>query len=393
MCKAAVGTKCGKNTDQFLLRSSPHSSGQHSERLLGGLAMQHYTQLRETPRWGEPEVTPITPRRERKQVRQYADELASEQRRLDNEGRASWTAPLKFGTDTVKPIEQWQYAHLLLAQEQELRNRKFDECPVFEQKVARSPTGSRSPLKIWVPPLKTERIKADGLPKALTGVDIGHMLALQHVKENNRQAPAKRYGACTFRAGNTASSKEALWAANLCGGRSDISDIRTNMHPALFTQHLTTAGMKRKDFLAHYAHSAAAAPPGTARSRRALQSLDIRKVGWAPNRGSLTYRSNPRNTNLQHSEPSPSVRAALRTAHVLRSKTARPDWDKGLSSGDINPKKQGLMDSTLTLVEINRENHRKQQLARASGAASWTQDRVLSNPLDFDKPPTPDFVF
>ena len=31
-------------------------------------------------------------------------------------GRGSWTAPLLFGRDTIKPIEEQSYAHLLLAQ-------------------------------------------------------------------------------------------------------------------------------------------------------------------------------------------------------------------------------------------------------------------------------------
>lgn len=39
--------------------------------------------------------------------------------------------------DTIKPIEADSYQHLVLAQEQEARNRKFDEDVHFESKDVR----------------------------------------------------------------------------------------------------------------------------------------------------------------------------------------------------------------------------------------------------------------
>jgi len=130
--------------------------------------MQHYSHLREAPRWGESENA-----RARVQLRQVGDQLRQADLRHQQQRRSSWTAPVKFGKDTIKPIEEKSYQHLLFAQEQEARNKKFEEDVHFESKQVRSPTGTHSPLKVWIPPLKTERIKADGLPSALAGVDVG----------------------------------------------------------------------------------------------------------------------------------------------------------------------------------------------------------------------------
>jgi hypothetical protein len=147
--------------------------------VLRGHKMQHYSHLREAPRWGESENA-----RARVQLRQVGDQLRQADLRHQQQRRSSWTAPVKFGKDTIKPIEEKSYQHLLFAQEQEARNKKFEEDVHFESKQVRSPTGTHSPLKVWIPPLKTERIKADGLPSALAGVDVGSLLALGHAKEN-----------------------------------------------------------------------------------------------------------------------------------------------------------------------------------------------------------------
>ena len=137
--------------------------------------MQHYSHWREAPRWGESGASSSRPRR---QLRQVGDEMQQQEHRFSQQKRASWTAPVQFGRDTIKPIEAHTYNHLLLAQEQEARNKKFAEDLHFETRSVRSPVGTHSPMKICIPPLRMERIKSDGLPKALAGVDVGSLLVL-----------------------------------------------------------------------------------------------------------------------------------------------------------------------------------------------------------------------
>jgi hypothetical protein len=342
-------------------------------------AMQHYAHWRDAPRWGASEN-----RKSRRKLRQIGDELQQQEHRFSQQKRASWTAPVKFGRDTIKPIEAHTYNHLLLAQEQEARNKKFEEDIHFETRNVRSPVGTHSPLKICVPPLRMERIKSDGLPKALAGVDIGSLLALAHVKENIKNQGEKRYGAFTYRSGSTLSSKEAFWATNLCAGRSEKDYVRTVVHPELFSKEITSAGEKRKQFLARYSSCVdAKGPPNTA-----TDGLDIRTVGWAPYREGLSYRAHPKYTDPQYTYPAEglsSARAATERSARARAKKA---WDESFV---VNHEKKGFIDTTLQGIELQRENQRKEQEARTRGEHSWT---AQSNPLHHSSSDLPkDFVF
>ena len=49
----------------------------------------------------------------------------------------------RFGRDTIKPIEENTYQHLIMAQEQEARNQKFAEDLHFENKEVCGPTGTK----------------------------------------------------------------------------------------------------------------------------------------------------------------------------------------------------------------------------------------------------------
>ena len=170
--------------------------------------------------------------------------------------RATYTHVLGFQSFThlgAKSALRTLDMAVLRAQEQEYRNNKFNENQHHENKKVRGPSGATSPLKVWIPPLRVERLETDGLPKALAGVDIGTLLALAQTKEAFKHAGAARYAAATYRSACSASSKEARWATNLCGGRSDIAHSHTNPHPAYFTRPITTAGDKRRKFLAEYA--------------------------------------------------------------------------------------------------------------------------------------------
>lgn len=371
--------------------------------------MQHYAHCKEMPRWGESADT-----KARKKHRQLGDQLQQEEYRYTIQKRASHTAPVLFGKDTIKPIEEQSYQHLLLAQEQEARNIKFQNDIYFENKRVRSPSGTSNPLSIWIPPLRMERIKSDGLPAALAGVDLGSLMAVAHVKENMKHQGKKRYGAFTYRSGSTLSSKEAFWASNLCEGRGDgETNIRTNTHPAYLSREIMTPGEKRRVFLERFSNSAESRdrnvrksvsrdrpeggnphttadpkPEGSTNIPANISmpsNLDIRQVGWAPYREGLGYRT-PRNftdPSYDKDGSAPSARAVkeLIARKRERKKTA---WNDGFV---VNHEKKGYIDTTLIGNENLRENMFKTRESRARGEVSWTRP---SDPHIFD---APNFVF
>mmetsp|Transcript_62517 Transcript_62517/g.101115 ORF Transcript_62517/g.101115 Transcript_62517/m.101115 type:complete len:346 (+) Transcript_62517:30-1067(+) len=345
--------------------------------------MQHYAHSGEAPRWGESKDT-----KARKNIKQYTSELQQKEFRYQQQQRTTWTAPVRFGRDTIKPIEENTYQHLIMAQEQEARNQKFAEDLHFENREVRGPTGTKSPLKIWIPPLRTERIKSDGLPKALAGVDVGSLLALGHIKENIKQQSAKRYGAVTYRSGSTASSKEAFWATSLCSGRAGNDYVKTSHYPGYFTTDLATAGDKRSMFLGKYsswADSKQGSHQGASHTKDSGDApFDIRSVGWSPNRSSLTYRAHSKYTDINYTESPMSAVRAMTARKASKRARARKKWDEAFV---INHEKHGYIDTTLGGSEVQRENQRKEQEARARGLASWT------GPSSTIKGDLPDFVF